>query len=339
MLPYPSGDLHIGHWYAMAPPDARARFMRMRGYNVVFPIGFDAFGLPGRERRDPAQHPSARVDLRQHRADARAAPHAWARCSTGGASVVSADPEYYRWTQWFFLQLFKNDLAYRKRAAVDWCPIVQHHARPRAGDRRRPRLRALRHAGDRARSWSSGSSASPTTPRSCSTTRASTGRSGCARSRPTGSADRRGRGWRSRSREPARARRGRGLHHPPRHPVGRDLHGPGARAPAGAGAHRGGPPRRGRGLPRGGGAPDRHPARGGRQGEDRRLDRRLRDQPGERRADADLDRRLRADGLRHRRDHGGAGPRPARLRVRPQATACRSGRCSPSAARRSIPRR
>jgi leucyl-tRNA synthetase len=77
MYPYPSGDLHMGHWYAMAPSDTRARWMRMKGYNVVFPMGFDSFGLPaenaaikrgihGRKCSDQAWHPPQRMDLRQY---------------------------------------------------------------------------------------------------------------------------------------------------------------------------------------------------------------------------------------------------------------------------------
>ncbi|HYI12012.1 MAG TPA: leucine--tRNA ligase [Thermoanaerobaculia bacterium] len=121
MLPYPSGDLHMGHWYSMVPPDARARFMRMRGYNVLFPMGFDAFGLP-------AENAAIKRNIHPKEWTYRNIAHMRAQLRSMGAmfdwrrEMVSADPEYYRWTQWLFLKLFHGDLAYRKSAAVDWCP-------------------------------------------------------------------------------------------------------------------------------------------------------------------------------------------------------------------------
>ncbi len=121
MLPYPSGDLHIGHWYAMTPSDARARFMRMNGYNVMFPIGFDAFGLPAENAaiRDGI-HPMIRtyknIETMHRQLKSMGAMWDWRR------ETVSSDPEFYKWTQWFFIQLFKHDLAYKKLAQVDWCP-------------------------------------------------------------------------------------------------------------------------------------------------------------------------------------------------------------------------
>jgi len=121
MLPYPSGDLHIGHWYAMTPSDARARFKRMNGYNVLFPMGFDAFGLPAENAaiRDGV-HPMKRTfqNIEKMRAQLRSmgAMFDWER------EAVSADPAYYKWTEWFFIQLYKQGLAYRKMSAVDWCP-------------------------------------------------------------------------------------------------------------------------------------------------------------------------------------------------------------------------
>ena len=121
MLPYPSGDLHIGHWYAMTPSDARARFMRMQGYNVLFPIGFDAFGLPAenaaiKHNIHPKEWTYKNIDNMRRQLRSMGAMFDWRR------EAVSADPEYYRWTQWFFTQLFKHDLAYRKMSPVDWCP-------------------------------------------------------------------------------------------------------------------------------------------------------------------------------------------------------------------------
>jgi leucyl-tRNA synthetase len=121
MLPYPSGDLHIGHWYAMAPSDARARYMRMRGYNVLFPMGFDAFGLPAenaaiKNRTHPKTWTYANIERMRKQLRSMGAMFDWER------EAISSDPEYYRWTQWFFLKFYENGLAYRQRASVDFCP-------------------------------------------------------------------------------------------------------------------------------------------------------------------------------------------------------------------------
>lgn len=121
MLPYTSGNLHIGHWYAMSPSDARARYLRMRGYNVMYPIGFDAFGLPAEnaaiERNiHPKRWTYANIENMRRQLRSMGAMWDWSR------EAISSDPKYYRWTQWFFLQFFKDDLAYRKLSPVDWCP-------------------------------------------------------------------------------------------------------------------------------------------------------------------------------------------------------------------------
>jgi leucyl-tRNA synthetase len=121
MLPYPSGDLHVGHWYAMTPSDTRARFMRMRGYRVFFPIGFDAFGLP-------AENAAINRGVHPYRWTMSNIENMRGQLKQMGAmfdfdsEVVTCDPEYYRWNQWFFLKFFERGLAYRKEAAVDWCP-------------------------------------------------------------------------------------------------------------------------------------------------------------------------------------------------------------------------
>jgi leucyl-tRNA synthetase len=121
MLPYTSGDLHIGHWYPMGPTDARARFKRMQGYNVMYPIGFDAFGLPGENAAIKNNiHPKVwtyqNIENMRRQLKTMGAMFDWRR------EAITADPKYYRWTQWFFIQLFKNGLAYRKYSPVDWCP-------------------------------------------------------------------------------------------------------------------------------------------------------------------------------------------------------------------------
>jgi len=121
MYPYPSGDLHIGHWYAMAPSDAAARFRRMQGYNVMFPIGFDAFGLPAENAAiQHGIHPSTWTmeNIQRMRRQLRSMGAMW----DWDREVVTSDPEYYKWNQWFFLRMYERGLAYRALAPVDWCP-------------------------------------------------------------------------------------------------------------------------------------------------------------------------------------------------------------------------
>ncbi|MCK4368655.1 MAG: leucine--tRNA ligase [Dehalococcoidales bacterium] len=124
MFPYTSGDLHIGHWYAMAPSDVHARFKRMQGYNVLHPMGFDAFGLPAENAAiSRGIHPFVwtmqNVDNMRRQLKSIGAIYDWSR------EVITCLPDYYKWTQWFFLKLYEKGLAYRGKAQVNWCPRCQ----------------------------------------------------------------------------------------------------------------------------------------------------------------------------------------------------------------------
>lgn len=125
MFPYPSGDkLHIGHWYSYAPADSWGRYMRMKGFEVFQPIGFDSFGLPAENYAiktgiHPSKTTKTNTDYMRKQLAAMGAAWNW------DAAVMTSSPDYYKWTQWIFLQLYKNGLAYRKEAPVNWCPGCQ----------------------------------------------------------------------------------------------------------------------------------------------------------------------------------------------------------------------
>jgi leucyl-tRNA synthetase len=124
MFPYTSGDLHIGHWYAMAPSDVQARFKRMQGYNVLHPMGFDAFGLNAenaaiRQGIHPYTWTMQNIENMRRQLKSIGAIYDWDR------EVITCLPDYYKWTQWFFLKLYEHDLAYRQKAPVNWCPSCQ----------------------------------------------------------------------------------------------------------------------------------------------------------------------------------------------------------------------
>jgi leucyl-tRNA synthetase len=124
MYPYPSGVLHVGHWFAFAIPDAYARLQRMRGYNVLFPMGFDAFGLPAenaaiRHGIHPATWTFENIAEMRRQYGQMGAMIDWSR------EVATCMPDYYRWNQWLFLQMLKRGLAYRAKGAVWWCPTDQ----------------------------------------------------------------------------------------------------------------------------------------------------------------------------------------------------------------------
>jgi len=120
-FPYPSGNLHIGHWYAFSVPDIFARFKRMTGKNVMFPFGFDAFGLPAenaaiKRNLNPRKWTEENISYMKEQLKSMGASFDWSR------EISTCDPEYYRWTQWMFIQFFKEGLAYRKETPANWCP-------------------------------------------------------------------------------------------------------------------------------------------------------------------------------------------------------------------------
>ncbi|HYD93495.1 MAG TPA: class I tRNA ligase family protein [Candidatus Paceibacterota bacterium] len=120
-FPYPSGDLHIGHWYAYAITDIYARMQRMRGKNVLFPVGFDAFGLPAenaamKQGADPKEWTLQNIERMRRQMQAIGTSVDWSK------EVITCDPSYYKWTQWLFAKLYEQGLAYRGEAAVKWCP-------------------------------------------------------------------------------------------------------------------------------------------------------------------------------------------------------------------------
>jgi leucyl-tRNA synthetase len=121
-FPYPSGNLHVGHWYAFAVPDIRARYLRMTGKDVLFPVGFDSFGLPAenaaiRHGKDPKAWTDANIAYMKGQLQRMGGMFDTERI------IQTSAPEYYRWTQWMFARFFEAGLVYRAGTLVNWCPV------------------------------------------------------------------------------------------------------------------------------------------------------------------------------------------------------------------------
>ncbi|MGB4183393.1 MAG: class I tRNA ligase family protein, partial [Dethiobacteria bacterium] len=124
MFPYPSGKLHMGHMRVYSIGDVLARFLRMRGYNVLHPMGWDAFGLPAENaaienRVSPDRWTAQSIAQMKQQQQRLGVSYDWEK------EINTSSPDYYRWTQWLFLLMYRRGLAYRKRAAVNWCPYCQ----------------------------------------------------------------------------------------------------------------------------------------------------------------------------------------------------------------------
>ena len=122
MFPYPSGEgLHVGHWRGYVLSDVWSRYKKMQGYDILHPMGWDAFGLPAENAAiergiHPKKFTQANLKMFKKQLGDIGAMYDWS------LEINTSRPEYYKWTQWIFLQLYKNDLAYRKKAPVNWCP-------------------------------------------------------------------------------------------------------------------------------------------------------------------------------------------------------------------------
>ena len=313
MLPYPSGEPHVGHLKNYALGDAIAHFHRRTGQRVLHPMGYDAFGLPAENNAiKTGVHPREATD--KSIAAYRHWFHRWGISIDWSRELASHQPSYYRWTQWIFLQLLERGLAYRKEAAVKWCPHDQTVlANEQVIDGRCERcgheveLRQLeqwffritdyadRLLDDLDRiDWPANVKAMQ---------RNWIGRSEGAevtfRCEELGAAD-----YAVFTTRPDTLFGATFFVMAPEHP---DVLQAGGRHRARAG----GPGVRQPGADRIGRGPRRR-----RQAQDRRGAGPHGDQPRQRRGDPDVRRRLRADGVRHRRGHGRARPRPARLRLR-----------------------
>jgi leucyl-tRNA synthetase len=124
MLPYPSGTMHMGHMRNYTIGDAIARFRRMRGFNVLHPMGWDAFGLPAENAAiDRGIHP--RLWTQQNVAEFKKVLRRFGFSYDWSREISTSEPEYYRWNQWFFLRMLERGIAYRKKSRVNWCPRCQ----------------------------------------------------------------------------------------------------------------------------------------------------------------------------------------------------------------------
>jgi hypothetical protein len=333
MFPYPSAEgLHVGNLYAFTGNDIHGRFQRLRGHTVFEPIGFDAFGIHSENYAlKVGAHPMELIP--RNVANFRRQLERTGLMVDWSHAVDTTTPEYYRWTQWVFLRLLERGLAYKKQAAVNWCPFdktVLANEQVVGG-----RVRAVRHRGGAA------AAGAVVLPHLEYAPRLLANLDTLDWSETTKTAQR---NWIGKSdgaeldftvaTSDAGGDEGRGeprvaprpspvvrvfttrpdtlygatyLVLAPEHPLVDAVTTPARRADRGR-------------LP----GRDRAAGRGGAQGharEDGGVHRLVRAQPGDRRADPRVDRRLRAHGVRHGRDHGGARARRARLRVRAQVRA------------------